>query len=98
MTWLRKVAGAARGLWREANVWLKVCLLWIVIWGGIQWIVMDIHAYSPGPYNAPEKVAMRKRLIIARGVGLLIFLGLGQYMSERESRKKQAAEEAEKGA
>lgn len=88
MARLRKIVGGAGRLWRSLNIWTKAFVLWTVVSSSIYWVVMDIHASSPGPYRAPQKVAVRKAISAVRGTGSVVLFGLALFTTAYKERER----------
>ncbi len=89
----RNFVRAAADVWLDCSGWFKAALLWTTFWWSVHWMVMDVHARPPRPYNAPEKVAVRKMLLVVRGLGVLALMATGMASAEKRNRKKASGPE-----
>lgn len=88
MTRVRIILGEAGRLWRDLNIWAKAFVVWTVLGHSLYWDVMNQHAHSPGPYRAPEKVAVRKTVVAVRGLGSVVLFGLALFVGTRKEQNE----------
>jgi hypothetical protein len=77
-----------RVFWRSLNLWFRLALLWAIVWGIVLWTVIDRHAAAPGPYNAPHKVAVRKKMLVVQDIGFLLLAGLGAAAAPKDRKRE----------
>ena len=93
MTRLRKIVGEAGRLWHGLNIWVKAFVVWTVLSNSLFWNVMDRHAQSPGPYNAPHKVAVRKTIVAVRGLVSVVLFGMALFVGTRKEQHETQAKQ-----
>lgn len=89
MPWWKRIAAEAKGIWRKASIWLKLALLWLVVMHSLQFAVKEMHANSPGPYNAPHKVKVRKNMVLVRSLGVTALFSMSMLtLADRRPKHK----------
>ncbi len=83
MRWF--ITGVAKW-WRSTNGWLKLWFFWSLGCSIASLVTINVQRRTPGAFNGPEKVAVRRSIKYVQMAGILI-IGIGTLVSLRRAER-----------